>query len=171
MTLRRILPLLFVVLGTQLVPGSVFADEQPRPNILFMLTDDQRFDDLGCMGNKLIQTPNLDKLAGDGVIFNNAFVTTAICCSSRASILTGQHMRRHGIFDFATPLSSEAMDASYPVLLRNRATAPVFWARWRSEVQRKSCVTYRCRRISSISGSVFPSRSTFARSSTAKSVF
>ncbi|KPK42538.1 MAG: hypothetical protein AMJ65_07465, partial [Phycisphaerae bacterium SG8_4] len=94
------------------------ADGQSRPNILFMLTDDQRFDDLGCMGNKIIQTPNLDKLAADGVIFNNAFVTTAICCSSRASILTGQHMRRHRIYDFATPLSSEAMDNTYPVLLR-----------------------------------------------------
>jgi arylsulfatase A-like enzyme len=91
---------------------------QSRPNILFMLTDDQRFDDLGCMGNKIIQTPNLDKLAADGVIFNNAFVTTAICCSSRASILTGQHMRRHRIYDFATPLSSEAMDNTYPVRLR-----------------------------------------------------
>jgi arylsulfatase A-like enzyme len=91
---------------------------QSRPNILFILTDDQRFDDLGCMGNKIIQTPNLDKLAADGVIFNNAFVTTAICCSSRASILTGQHMRRHQIYDFATPLSSEAMDQTYPVLLQ-----------------------------------------------------
>jgi len=89
-----------------------------RPNILFMLTDDQRFDDLGCMGNKIIQTPNLDKLAADGVIFNNAFVTTAICCSSRASILTGQHMRRHRIYDFRAPLSSQAMDHTYPVLLR-----------------------------------------------------
>ncbi|MHC4642185.1 MAG: sulfatase family protein [Planctomycetota bacterium] len=89
-----------------------------QPNILFILTDDQRFDDLGCMGNKIIQTPNLDKLAADGVIFDNAFVTTAICCSSRASILTGQHMRRHRIYDFATPLSSEAMDNTYPVLLR-----------------------------------------------------
>ena len=45
-----------------------------RPNILFMLTDDQRFDDLGCMGNEIIQTPNLDRLAAGGVIFNNAFV-------------------------------------------------------------------------------------------------
>ena len=94
------------------------ADEQFRPNILFMLTDDQRFDDLACMGNTLIQTPNLDELAADGVIFENAFVTTAICCSSRASILTGQHMRRHRIYDFATPLSSEAMDNTYPVLLQ-----------------------------------------------------
>ena len=97
---------------------SALADEPIRPNIIFILTDDQRFDDLGCMGNKIIQTPHLDKLAADGVIFDNAFVTTAICCSSRASILTGQHMRRHRIYDFATPLSSEAMDNTYPVLLR-----------------------------------------------------
>ena len=104
------------------VEASSHMDEdaygQSRPNILFILTDDQRFDDLGCMGNKIIQTPNIDKLASDGVIFDNAFVTTAICCSSRASILTGQHMRRHQIYDFATPLSSEAMDNTYPVLLR-----------------------------------------------------
>ncbi|MHC4626830.1 MAG: sulfatase family protein [Planctomycetota bacterium] len=99
-------------------PMNEAAHGKSRPNILFMLTDDQRFDDLGCMGNKIIQTPNLDKLAADGVIFNNVFVTTAICCSSRASILTGQHMRRHQIYDFATPLSSEAMDSTYPVLLR-----------------------------------------------------
>lgn len=70
------------------------------------------------MGNKIIQTPNLDKLAAEGVIFDNAFVTTPICASSRASILTGQHMRRHRIYDFATPLSSDAMDKTYPVLLR-----------------------------------------------------
>jgi arylsulfatase A-like enzyme len=52
------------------------------------------------------------------VFFENAFVTTPICAVSRASILTGQHMRRHGIVDFATPLSDEALDQTYPVLLR-----------------------------------------------------
>ena len=50
---------------------------------------------MGCMGNEHIQTPNMDRLAADGVLFTNAFVTTAICCSNRACILTGQHMRRH----------------------------------------------------------------------------
>ena len=98
-----------------LVSDSVSAS---RPNIIFMLTDDQRYDDLGCMANPVIHTPNIDRLAAEGVTFNNAFVTTAICCSSRASILTGQHMRRHGLEDFATPLSSAAMDMTYPVLLR-----------------------------------------------------
>ncbi|MCH8216935.1 MAG: sulfatase [Planctomycetes bacterium] len=119
LTVKLRVVLLFAATVMGRLPGAVSAVELSRPNILFLLTDDQRFDDLGCMGNKVIQTPNLDRLAAAGVVFNNAFVTTAICCVSRASILTGQHMRRHGIEDFATPLSSEAMDATYPVLLRN----------------------------------------------------
>ena len=58
------------------------ANEGNRPNIIFMLTDDQRFDDLGCMGNKIIKTPNLDSLAAEGVIFNNDLIypyTIFIC--------------------------------------------------------------------------------------------
>ncbi len=72
-----------------------------RPNFLFIFTDDQP---QSCLGNEHIQTPNLDRLAKEGVLFTNAFVTTAICCSNRACILTGQYMRRHGIEDFVTPL-------------------------------------------------------------------
>jgi arylsulfatase A-like enzyme len=60
-----------------------------RPNIVFILTDDQRFDSLGCAGNRIIQTPHLDRLAASGVRFSNHFVTTSICCVSRASIFTG----------------------------------------------------------------------------------
>lgn len=117
-TFRRFAVLALILLCGGHFAASVGAREPSRPNIIFLLTDDQRFDDLGCMGNRIIQTPNLDRLAADGVIFENAFVTTAICCASRASILTGQHMRRHRIEDFATPLSSEAMNQTYPVLLR-----------------------------------------------------
>ena len=89
-----------------------------RPNILIMYTDDQAQKCLGIMGNKHIQTPNMDRLAKRGVLFNNAFVTTAICCCNRACLLTGQHMVRHGIRDFATPLSAAAFDQTYPALLR-----------------------------------------------------
>ena len=89
-----------------------------RPNILFMFADDQAQSCLGYAGNKVIRTPNMDRLAAEGVYFENAFVTTAICCSSRASILTGQYMRRHGITDFRKPLSAEAFAQSYPVLLK-----------------------------------------------------
>ena len=92
--------------------------EPGRPNILFMFTDDQPQIGMGCMGNPHIRTPNMDRLAAEGVLFENAFVTTAICCSNRACILTGQHMRRHGIRDFQKPLSAEAFDRTYPMLLK-----------------------------------------------------
>lgn len=98
--------------------ASLLHAEQRRPNILFMFTDDQPQNCLGIMGNEHIQTPHLDRLAERGTLFKNAFVTTAICCSNRACILTGQHMYRHGITDFKMPLSATAFDQTYPAVLR-----------------------------------------------------
>jgi arylsulfatase A-like enzyme len=95
---------------------------QPEPpNIIFLLTDDQRWDALGAMGNEIIRTPNLDRLANEGVLFTNAHVTTAICCCSRASVLTGQYVSRHGINSFQTDLVGKALQQTYPLLLRNQA--------------------------------------------------
>jgi arylsulfatase A-like enzyme len=88
-----------------------------QPNIIFLLTDDHRADAMGCAGNPIIQTPNMDDLAANGVRFTNAFVTTSICCSSRASIFTGQWTRRHGIINFNTHFSEEALAETYPMLL------------------------------------------------------
>ena len=98
--------------------SSVRRIECKRPNILFLLTDDQRWDALGCAGNSIIHTPNIDDLAKKGVLFTNTFVTTSICASSRASILSGQYTCRHGIADFATSFSEEALSRTYPILLR-----------------------------------------------------
>jgi arylsulfatase A-like enzyme len=89
-----------------------------RPNILFILADDLRWNALGCMGNTQILTPHIDRLARQGVLFKNHFVTTSICCCSRASILTGQYARRHGIGDFAKPLTDAQWAETYPALLR-----------------------------------------------------
>jgi arylsulfatase A-like enzyme len=94
------------------------ATVRPRPNILFFLTDDQPQIGLGCLGNPHIRTPNMDALATEGVLFSNAFVTTSICACNRASLLTGQTQRRHGIDDFQKPLSAEAFAQTYPMLLR-----------------------------------------------------
>lgn len=91
--------------------------EQP-PNIVFILADDLRADALGCAGNRIVQTPHIDALAARGVYFSNSFVTTAICCVSRASFFSGQHERRHGIGDFATPFKPDAWAKTYPALLR-----------------------------------------------------
>lgn len=90
----------------------------PRPNILVLLSDDQRWDTLGCMGNRLIKTPHLDRLAAQGTVFDRAFVTTSICAVSRASVFSGQYARRHGIHNFATHFAPEAFAQTYPQLLR-----------------------------------------------------
>ena len=89
-----------------------------KPNIIFILTDDQRWNTLGCMGDTNIATPYLDQLAREGMLFVNHFVTTSICCCSRASIFTGQYMRRHGIPDFATPLTAAQWAETYPARMR-----------------------------------------------------
>ncbi len=100
--------------------GSLAAAQpsQKRPNLLLIHTDDQRFDDLSCAGNKTIRTPHIDQLATQGVMFRNSFVTTAICCCSRASLLTGQYMQRHGVRDFVTPLSEAQFSDTYIARLR-----------------------------------------------------
>src|SRR5262245_34093904 len=93
------------------------AAEMP-PNIVFILADDLRADALGYAGNLTVQTPHIDTLAARGVTFSNSFVTTAICCVSRASFFSGQYERRHGIGDFATPFKPHAWAKTYPALLR-----------------------------------------------------
>lgn len=100
-------------------PGG--GDPRARPpNVLLLVTDDQRADALGSAGHPLLETPHLDRLAEDGVTFRNAFVTTSICAISRASIFTGRYARRHGVADFRTPLPPEVLAASVPPLLQAR---------------------------------------------------
>ncbi|PWJ56704.1 arylsulfatase A-like enzyme [Dyadobacter jejuensis] len=94
------------------------APSSAKPNIIYLLTDDQRADALGAMGNPIIKTPHLDQLANKGLLFKNAYVTTSICCVSRATMLSGQYMSRHGIADFSTSFSPSAFDQTYPMLLK-----------------------------------------------------
>ncbi|MGF1636921.1 MAG: sulfatase, partial [Cyclobacteriaceae bacterium] len=90
-----------------------------RPNIIFILTDDQRWDALSYAGNELVHTPEMDKLAQSGIYFKNAFVTTPICAGSRASILTGLHERTHA-YNFQTgPLKEAFMQMSYPRIMKD----------------------------------------------------
>lgn len=106
------------------------------PNILFLLTDDQRHDALHCAGNPLIQTPHLDALAHDGIRFSNMFVTTAICSTSRASILTGLYERAHG-YSFGTkPITNEHARNSYPALLRKAGYHTGFVGKWGVTVEK-----------------------------------
>lgn len=120
-----------ILTGLLLVPLTALPAANPkptRPNILFLLADDLRWDALSCAGNPLLKTPNLDRLAAQGTRFNHAFLTTAICCVSRASLLTGQYARRHGVNDFRTPLRS--LDETYPVRLRAKDYYTGFIGKW-----------------------------------------
>ena len=89
-----------------------------RPNILFLLTDNQHWTSMGAAGNDIISTPHMDDLAARGVMFENSFVTTPICGASRASFLTGLYRRSHQ-FDFRTPPFRAALGPmTYPALLK-----------------------------------------------------
>jgi arylsulfatase A-like enzyme len=101
--------------------GSSAASDEQRPNILFILVDDQRYDTLGCTGHSVVQTPHIDRLAQEGVRFEDSFVTTSICMASRATILTGLTETGHGYTGGplpATPLLEEDIDTSFPIILR-----------------------------------------------------
>ncbi|NCB08143.1 MAG: DUF4976 domain-containing protein [Bacteroidia bacterium] len=104
-----------------LLLSSLFSCEVKNPlppNIIFILTDDQRWDALGYAGNSIIQTPEMDKLAKEGVYFRNAFVTTPICAASRASIFTGLYERTHGYTFQQGDIKDPYIHNSYPAILK-----------------------------------------------------
>lgn len=107
---RRLVVLLFVF--------AFAAQSRAEMNVVVVVSDDHRWDSLGAAGNATIHTPHLDALASEGVRFTNAFVTTSICMTSRASIMTGQYMSRHGIDRFGKPLSPEQFSQAYLGQLR-----------------------------------------------------
>ncbi len=124
-----------LLLGALIAVFSILSTGQiasaaDQPNLIFLLTDDQRWDALGCMGNPVIKTPNIDRLAKEGVVFENAFATTAICATSRASFITGQYARRHGIVDFRGVLTSENFSQTFPAVLRANGYKTAFIGKW-----------------------------------------
>ena len=100
--------------------------ERPR-NIIFILTDDQRFDELGFI-NPVLDTPNMDQLAAQGVHFQNTFVTTALCSPSRATILTGQYMHSHGVVDNNQPAKEGTV--YFPSYLQQAGYETAFIGKW-----------------------------------------
>ncbi len=112
------------------ITNSQQQSDDEKPNIIFILTDDQRFDAIGYAGNKFVETPQMDDLAKSGTYFNMAIVTTPICAASRASILTGLHERAHN-FNFQTGnIREEYMANSYPTLLKNNGYYTGFYGKY-----------------------------------------
>jgi alpha-L-rhamnosidase len=104
--------------GNTALASKKTTQENP-PNIIFILTDDQRWDALGYAGNEIIVTPEMDRLAREGAYFEYGMVSTPICSASRASIFTGLYERTHKYTFQTSDILHEYMEQSYPALLKN----------------------------------------------------
>jgi arylsulfatase A-like enzyme len=78
-----------------------------RPNIILIVTDQHRADHLGCYGNRIVQTPNMDQLAATGSRFDRFHVASPVCMPNRASLMTGRMPSLHGVRHNGIPLSTE----------------------------------------------------------------
>lgn len=101
-----------------------------RPNVVFILVDDLRFDDLGCTGHPFSKTPNIDRLAAAGLNFTNAFATTPLCSPSRASFLTGLHTRAHGITDNTDRSAASHKLDTFPMRLHAAGYRTGWFGKW-----------------------------------------
>jgi len=105
------------------------ADLRAAPrNIVYILTDDHRFDAMGFVGHPFLETPNIDSLAKNGAYLPNAFVTTALCSPSRASMLTGLYAHNHGVIDNNHPVRSDLV--FFPQLLQRAGYQTGFFGKW-----------------------------------------
>ncbi|MFH1921756.1 MAG: sulfatase-like hydrolase/transferase [Planctomycetota bacterium] len=99
--------------------ASNAADKPPAPNIVFLLTDDQRDNTFGAMGHPFVKTPNVDRLLSQSVRFRNTYIAEPVCSPSRVSLLTGMHERVHGVgFTSSYELTEAQWERTYPALLQ-----------------------------------------------------
>jgi arylsulfatase A-like enzyme len=102
-----------------------------RPNIIFIMTDDHASHALSCYGSKINQTPNLDRLAGEGMLFENCFCTNSICAPSRAAILTGKYSHINGVTDNVTAF--DGSQQTFPKLLQKAGYRTALIGKWHLE--------------------------------------
>ena len=111
-----------IILFTFLLPLSYSLAEKARPNIIYIMTDDQRWDTFGCYGRPEFQTTHIDKLAKEGVIFDNVYFAVSICAPSRATVMTGRYFASHQSgfsYPFNRRLTKEDFDNTYPAIFKN----------------------------------------------------
>lgn len=104
------------------------AEAARRPNVLLILCDDLRWDALGCTGSPFIKTPHIDRLAQEGVLFQNAFCTTSLCSPSRASILSGLYAHTHRVMNNFTEFPEDL--PSFPRSLQNAGYETAYIGKW-----------------------------------------
>ena len=101
-----------------------------RPNIVFILIDDLRWDELGVVGHPFLKTPNIDRIGKEGALFRNAFMTTPLCSPSRAGFLTGQYAHTNGIVDNVDRSAASHQLVTFPLLLHQSGYETAFVGKW-----------------------------------------
>ena len=124
----RVLMLAGALFG--IVPVAVGADSPSKPNMIFILVDDLRWDDMGCAGHPFSRTPHIDRIAREGAQFRNAFATTPLCSPSRASILTGEYAHTHGIIDNTDRSEQSHQLKTFPQELQKAGYETAFFGKW-----------------------------------------
>src|SRR6058998_1499510 len=125
--LKTILSLLVVF---ALATTARAAEAAARPNIIFILVDDLRWVALGCMGHPFVKTPNIDRIAKEGALFRNFFVSIPLCSPSRGSFLTGQYPHTHGVIDNADHSALSHKLITFPRLLHDAGYETAFIGKW-----------------------------------------
>ena len=109
-------------------PLKTAAAEEKKLNVIFILSDDHRWDHMSCVGHPFVETPNMDRLAREGVLFENAFVTTSLCSPSRASFLTGNYAHTHGVKNNLTPWNND--NRTFLETFKDAGYATAFIGKW-----------------------------------------
>jgi len=116
--------------GAMAAPIAGAAETAEKPNIIFILVDDLRWDALGCMGHPFVKTPNIDRIAKEGALFRNFFVSIPLCSPSRGSFLTGQYPHTHGVIDNGDHSALSHKLVTFPKLLHGAGYETAYVGKW-----------------------------------------
>lgn len=111
-------------------PETPTAAEDTRPNIVFVLVDDLRWDEVGVAGHPYVETPNIDRVAREGAYFQRAFTTTPLCSPARASFLTGLYPHKNGITDNLARNEQSHRLETFPKMLQAEGYDTAFVGKW-----------------------------------------